>query len=181
MTATSNDLPTGERRRKISLGLLKAVAISAVLIALYYNAPLDRMGGTPLWLSLMFALVALTILTGYQMRAILRATHPAVRAIEALAITGPLFLTLFAASYFLMAQDSASNFNVHTLSRTDSLYFTVTVFATVGFGDIVGTSQAARSLVMVQMILNLVFIGLVVRLFLGAVRQAHRQDPAAQP
>jgi uncharacterized membrane protein YtjA (UPF0391 family) len=77
-----------------------------------------------------------------------------------------------------MAQDNPDNFNVHTLTRTDSLYFTVTVFATVGFGDIVGTSQAARVLVMVQMILNLVFIGVVVRLFLGAVRQARNQDPA---
>jgi hypothetical protein len=35
-----------------------------------------------------------------------------------------------------MAQADTDNFNVHALTRTDSLYFTITVFATVGFGDI---------------------------------------------
>jgi hypothetical protein len=174
----SQDLPTGHHRRKIRLGLLGALAVSVTLIALYYLAPLDRLEGTPSWVSLTVALIAFVALTAHQMRAILHSAHPAVRAVQALAITGPLFLILFATSYFLMAQEDAGNFNVHTLSRTDSLYFTVTVFATVGFGDIVATSQAARVLVMVQMILNLVFIGLVVRLFLGAVRQARNQDPA---
>jgi hypothetical protein len=178
VTTGSQELPTGHHRRKISFGLIRAFVISVVVIALYYLVPLNRVRHTPLWVSLTVALLAFIALTAHQIRAILRSGHPAVRAIQALAITGPLFLILFAASYFLMAQDNPDNFNVHTLTRTDSLYFTVTVFATVGFGDIVGTSQAARVLVMVQMILNLVFIGVVVRLFLGAVRQARNQDPA---
>jgi voltage-gated potassium channel len=84
---------------------------------------------------------------------------------------------LFSATYFLMAQDSAANFNVHTLTRTDALYFTVTVFATVGFGDISATSQKARIIVTVQMILDLIVIGLVVRLFLSAVQHARQKDP----
>ena len=71
--------------------------------------------------------------------------------------------------YFLMAQADADNFNAETLTRTDSLYFTVTVFATVGFGDITATSEAARVLVTVQMILDLIVLGLGVRAFVGAV------------
>ena len=66
----------------------------------------------------------------------------------------PLFLLLFAAIYFLMAQADLNNFNVHSLTRTDALYVTVTVFTTVGFGDIVATTQVARLLVTVQMILD---------------------------
>ena len=69
-----------------------------------------------------------------------------------------------------MAQADASNFSVHTLTKTDSLYFTVTVFATVGFGDITATSQAARLIVTVQMILDLIILGLGIRLLLGAAR-----------
>lgn len=63
-----------------------------------------------------------------------------------------------------MSHTSATNFNVQALTRTDSLYFTVTVFATVGFGDISPASQAARLAVTAQMILNLIVVGLGVRL-----------------
>jgi hypothetical protein len=46
-----------------------------------------------------------------------------------------------------MSHTSSSNFSVHALTRTDSLYFTVTVFATAGFGDISPASQVARLVV----------------------------------
>ena len=72
--------------------------------------------------SLAVGLLALTAVAAYQVSAIIRHPHSAVRAIEALAITVPLFLLLFAATYFLMAQADAGNFNVHSLTRTDSLY-----------------------------------------------------------
>jgi hypothetical protein len=52
------------------------------------------------------------------------------------------------------------------------MYFTVTVFTTVGFGDITATSQLARALVTVQMLLDLIVIGLVIRVFFGAVQHA---------
>jgi voltage-gated potassium channel len=44
----------------------------------------------------------------------------------------------------------------------------LTVLATVGFGDITATSQSARVLVMVQMVLDLVILGLGVQVFRGA-------------
>ena len=119
----------------------------------------------------------------YQVLAILRAAQPTVRAIEALATTVPLFLLLFSATYFLMSRTSTSDFNVHALSRTDSLYFTVTVFATVGFGDISPASQMARLVVTAQMILDLIVLGLGVRLYCrrgpaGTPRQPGRQKPS---
>ena len=93
----------------------------------------------------------------------------------------PVFLILFAATYFMMEQANPDDFNVDSLTRTDSLYFTVTVFATVGFGDITATSQVARVVVIAQMILDLLVLGLVVKVFLGAVekgrgRQTTRPD-----
>jgi voltage-gated potassium channel len=74
-----------------------------------------------------------------------------------------------------MAAADAGNFNAETLTRTDSLYFTVTVFATVGFGDITATSETARVLVTVQMILDLIVLGLGVRAFVGAVEVGRQQ------
>ena len=63
------------------------------------------------------------------------------------------------------------------LTRTDTLYFTVTVFATVGFGDISPASQAARLVVTAQMILNLIVLGLGVRLIVGAAQRARQSNP----
>ena len=87
-------------------------------------------------LSLAAWLLVLVAVVVFQTRAIIRATHPEIRAIEALAITAPLFLLLYAATYYLLAQSGSDNFSTHLLTRTDALYFTVTIFSTVGFGDI---------------------------------------------
>jgi hypothetical protein len=141
---------------------------------------LDRLAGVPLGFSFVAGLVVLTAMSVYQVRAIINASYPAIRAIEALAATAPLFLVLFAAIYFLMAQADLNDFNVHSLTRTDALYFTVTVFTTVGFGDIVATTQVARLVVTVQMILDLVVLGLGVRVFLGAVQRGRQQHTAQE-
>ena len=49
------------------------------------------------------------------------------------------------------------------LTRLDAAYFTVTIFATVGFGDIVAVSEAARAVATVQMVGDLVIVGVVAR------------------
>jgi len=43
-------------------------------------------------------------------------------------------------------------------TRLDALYFTMTTLLTIGFGDIHATGQAARALVLVQMVFNVVII-----------------------
>jgi voltage-gated potassium channel len=164
-------------RRLVVLGVLRGLAVTSVLIAAYYVAPLERLAELRLGIVMLVGLGVLTAVTIYQVRAVLRAAHPAVRAVEALTLTGPLFLLLFSATYFVLSEADAGNFNVPGLTRSDALYFTVTIFATVGFGDIVATSQTARVLVTVQMILDLILIGAVVRIFIGAVRLARRSAP----
>jgi voltage-gated potassium channel Kch len=134
----------------------------------------------PLAVTLLAGLLVLLAVATRQLRLILRARYPAVRAAQALAITVPLFLLLFASAYYVMARASPGSFSSH-LSRTDALYFTVTTFSTVGYGDITATSQTARLVVTVQMILDLLALGLGIRVFTGAVqrgRQRPRPDPA---
>jgi hypothetical protein len=128
-------------------------------------------------------LLVLLAVAAWQIRAIIRAAYPGLRAIEALATTVPLFLLLYAATYLLIAQVDPASFSTHAgLTRTDALYFTVTIFATVGFGDIAPTSQSARLLVTTQMIMDLLILGLGIRVFIGAVqlaRQHQTPDPNA--
>ena len=184
MTAEAvESLPAPERRRLIALGLGRAIIATVALVAVYYVLPLDHLSGVPLWVFLTVGLIVLVMMSAYQVRAVMRAPNPGVRAIEGLATTAPLFILLFAATYYVMARSAGYNFSVHQLTRTDSLYFTVTVFATVGFGDITATSQSARVLVTVQMVLDLIVLGLGVRVFIGAVQIARkpRSEPEQTP
>ena len=75
-----------------------------------------------------------------------------------------------------MTTMSASNFT-QPLTRTDALYFTVTVFTTVGFGDITAKTEAARLVVTCQMITDLIVLGLGIRVIVGAVRRGLQRRP----
>src|SRR6476646_990056 len=112
--------PATERFRLLAAGLLRAAAIAVVLIAAYYLLPLDHLTAVPLGVSLAVGLLVFAGVTAYEVRKIIGARHPGARAVQALATAVPLFLVLFAATYFLLAQNDASNFNAHVLNRTDA-------------------------------------------------------------
>ena len=61
------------------------------------------------------------------------------------------------------------------LGRLDALYFALTIFSTVGFGDITGVSSTARSAVTVQMAADLVVFGIGAKVIIGAVREGQRR------
>ena len=66
------------------------------------------------------------------------------------------------------------------LTRTDAFYFTVTVFATVGFGDITATSEPARALVTGQMVAGIVIVGIGARIIVDAIKYGRQQQPVQQ-
>ena len=171
---------SARHRRQVVLGVLRSLAVAVVLVALYYLLPLDHLAKVPLGVILVAGLVILLAVPAWQLRLILRASYPAVRAAEALATTVPLSLLLFASTYFVMAQAAPASFSTHPLTRTDSLYFTVATFGTVGYGDITAASQTARLVVTAQIILDLLALGLGIRVFVGAVQLARKihTDPA---
>jgi hypothetical protein len=158
----------------------RALLNSTLLIVLYYLLPLDRALDAGAITVLVFGLVVVVGLVGWQIRAILQADYPALRAVEGLATTIPLFLLLFAAAYFVMASAQSAAFT-QPLSRTDALYFTVTVFATVGFGDITATTQLARAVVTVQMVADLLVLGVLLKVVVGAVRTGQQRQTAGTP
>lgn len=163
-------------RRVIAWAVLRVVASIAVVEALYYLLPFDRSSTAVVVTMLVIGLAVFIALVGFQVRAIIRSPFPVLRAIEALATSVPLFLALFASSYFVMARLAASSFGV-PLTRTDALYFTVTVFSTVGFGDITAKTQTARLVVTGQMIADLIILGLAIKIIVGAVRHRKQRQP----
>ena len=177
-TASYDDLSREQRRRLAIAGTLRTLATVAILVALYYLLPLDHTSGAGPVAKLVLGAAAIILICWWQIRTILRSQHPSLRATEALAFTVPLFLLSFAAAYFLVEQSRPTAFT-EPLTRTDAMYFAVTVFTTVGFGDISPRSEPARLMVTGQMILDLLLLGLVVRLFLRAVKLSQHATPSA--
>jgi voltage-gated potassium channel len=170
--------PEGRSRRfrRVLATLLRALGSTVGLVAIYYLLPLDRTS-IPLAIGMLaVGLLALGGLVAFQVWSIIRATFPALRAVGALATSVPLFLLLFAGTYYVMGGISEANFS-EPLTRTDALYFTVTVFATVGFGDIVATTEGARVVVMGQMVAGIVIIGLGARIIVDAVKRGQQRQP----
>jgi ion channel len=162
--------------RRIVRSFLRATGSTVALVVIYYLLPLNR---SSTWVAVTMLVIGLALFIGlvaFQVRSIVRSRFPALRAIEALATSVPLFLLLFASVYVVLSTISASNFT-EPLTHTDALYFTVTVFATVGFGDITAKTEAARLVVTGQMIADLVIIGLGIRVIVGAVRRGRQRRP----
>jgi hypothetical protein len=145
-------------------------------VAIYYLLPLDHSSTVVASIVLVIGLVALIALIGIQARSISRTPFPVLRAVESLGTSVPLFILLFASTYLVMASISHSNFN-QPLTHTDSLYFTVSVFATVGFGDIVAKTESARLIVTGQMISDVVIIGVGVKVIIESVKRARQRGP----
>ena len=160
---------------KITATLLRAAGSTIVLVAVYYLLPLNHSARWAAITMLVIGLVLLIALITFQIRSIIASPFPGLRALEALATSVPLFLVLFAATYVVMATISPGSFS-QPMTRTNALYFTITVFATVGFGDITATTATARLLVSVQMIIDLIILGLGARIILGAVTRGRKRQ-----
>ena len=171
------ELPRAKRRRLISMAVLRVLLTTTALMVLYYLLPLDRPWDTGTAVRLLVGLLVFAGVTAWQVRAISGAGYPALRAAEALGLIVPLYLLLFASTYFVMERASAANFT-EPLTRTDALYFTVTTFSTVGFGDITPKSEVAIVVVIVQMLADLAVLAAGLRVLLGAVRRGRQRRSA---
>jgi hypothetical protein len=169
-----------QRRRLLVVALLRALLTAIVLVALYYLLPVDEELRLSSVLRMVMGLALFVAVLIWQIRKVVTSRHPGIRAIEALAVTVPLFLLLFAATYFLMSVHGSGTFSQEHLTRTDTLYFAVTIFSTVGFGDISATSQSARLVVTFQMLLDLVILGVGINAFVSAARLGRKRQTAAE-
>jgi voltage-gated potassium channel len=165
-------------RGRVQLRLvLRTTLAIALLVVAYYQAPLDRALTFASGVVFVGALLLATLAVVVEVRGILASARPLLRAIRVIALGLPLLLVLFAATYITVDGQQANAFT-EPLSRTDGLYFTVTTFATVGYGDISPQTELARVLVTVQMLVGLVAVGVIAKVVLGAVRVAQERNTA---
>lgn len=172
-TTTDKDRHHRLARRALLASAVRSGLVIVVASSFYALAPLGREIDGAIAVQLAGWLLVFVAVVGWELRAVIHSTYPGLRAGEAIAISLPLFILIFASTYFATARMSPASFT-EPLTRLDALYFTVTVFATVGFGDIAPRTDQARMLVTTQMLTDLIVIGFIAKILLGAV-QIRRQ------
>ncbi|HEU4511664.1 MAG TPA: ion channel [Nocardioidaceae bacterium] len=172
---TWHSLSVGDRRRLIMTEIGRSALVSLSILLAYFVLPMTGAKGLGGAAWLVGGLVVVTALLVWQVREILRSPYPAATAIGGLAISVPLFLIVFATLYYVMSAQDPDSFS-EPLTKLDAVYYTVTVFATVGFGDIAAVSQAARGAATLQMVGGLVLVGVIARVVVGAVQESRRRQ-----
>ncbi|MFJ6698932.1 potassium channel family protein [Streptomyces sp. NPDC091272] len=136
-----------------------ALAFSAVTMGvIYFLLPLHVLGRhRPVlsWLVLVCALVVVALGLLVEIQSVITGrggTRPAWT------IAGLMCLSVcvFSAAYFVLAQQPHEFVGLRT--RVDALYFTVVTLATIGYGDISPSGQAARALTLIQVLYSFVFL-----------------------
>jgi voltage-gated potassium channel len=153
----------------------RALVSAGALLALYYYAPIPRHPHAGVAPHVVASLAIFGVALAFEVRQIGLSKNPMLRATVAMATVIPLFLVLFSWLYLVASQSNVAAFGLH-LTRSAALYFTITVFSTVGFGDITAKTDPARLIVSVQMLADLAVIAIVARLIIGAASRATQRN-----
>lgn len=151
---------------------LRNLATLVVVLVIYYAVPTGE-----LTRSAAIGVLALLVGAGVLARLIMHQVKRQLRdgdensvRVQSLLMLIYLTVLLFSLGYYILA-DATDNQFVGLDTKTDSLYFTMTTLATVGFGDIYAHGQLARGLVSLQIVFNLVFVGTLASLVTNQVRR----------
>jgi hypothetical protein len=163
-------VPTDLSAHRVAVrrSVIRSVIVVVTLFVAFAFLPLR---GEYWWIGALLGtlLLATTIpLALSRLQRVLNSERPGFEAAEALVQLLAMLLTGFAAVLYAMNRDGTQVTGLDT--RVDAIYFTVTVMSTVGFGDIHAASQWARIVVTFQIVFDLLFVGVAVRVFVGAAK-----------
>jgi voltage-gated potassium channel len=171
-------VPPGERigRRQLLLVSLQTIARMAVgfLFIIWLMSLAPKTADDSVVYPAVLAFLGITIYAVFfarQVRGVYKARYPTLRAAEALILSAAMFLAIFSMIYVTISLDHPDSFSEQLDSFT-SYYYSLTVLATVGFGDIAPNSVPARSVTMLQMALDIAFIAVLIRVMGGAAKKA---------
>jgi hypothetical protein len=166
-----------ERRRLLARSGLRILGIALGMLLLYAVVPVPGTSGAGALVGMVAGLVLFVVLVSWQLRTIVRAEHPVLRAAEVVVFALPLLVVIFAFTFLTISRADPQSFS-EPLERVDAMYFTVSTVATVGFGDITPTSPGARLVVTFQMLFDLALLAGLVRLVVLATRTGLRRKEA---
>lgn len=140
-----------------------------VLVA-YYAVPIRQQGGE--WtIGLLITIVAAALIAWAiigQYRLMVRGEQ--VANLPTLALLAVLAVSVFSLGFYILQGSRPDEF-VGLQTRTDALYFSLSSISTVGYGDVHAAGQAARVMVSVQLVFNLVFLAGLGSIFTDRLRE----------
>ncbi|WP_051731857.1 potassium channel family protein [Kitasatospora phosalacinea] len=153
-----------------------------LLLTVYFAVPLGWFGPhhpTISWMAfgVLLAVLGVGMLREVRMQVLGQSRHPVPRIL--ILLCGAL--VVFSAAYLAMSKHPGELDGLVT--KVDALYFTVITMATVGYGDIHPSGQAARIIVMLQLLYTVVFLttgvtALTRQVKTRAVQRAHHRGRA---
>lgn len=170
---TWGELDGPMRRRRVRRAGASVTLRTALLVTAYYLAPFEGSGAGNFVLHLALSILILVAAVSYTLVSVLKADYPIIRAAEGIATLIVVMLLAFASTYSVMSQTEPAAFS-EVLDHTGALYFAITTSTTVGFGDISPSTDTARIAVMVQMLVNVLLIGVGIRLLVNTAKRRAR-------
>lgn len=166
-------------RARLVIAVSRILVTVAALVVLYAAAPVDTRTTVGAVVLMLLAGGVFAVVFTHHVRALHHTPYPILRAANLLATTLTLFILGFSLTYLALWETNPESFS-EPLSKISAVYFTVTVLATVGFGDITATTDTTRALVTFQMLSGITLLGVLVRYVVGITSRrvrSMRSDP----
>ena len=109
------------RRRTIVFAVVRSLVVVTLIVAAYFTLPFTRPRGVGPIAGIVIGLIVLATVLVLQIRATMRSPYPGMRAFEALASSGPLFLILFASTHYLIEHHATHSYS-QTMTRLRVLF-----------------------------------------------------------
>jgi voltage-gated potassium channel len=135
------------------------------LLAAYYAFPIEWAGHLALAIGLTVSVGGLALVASAMVSELtaVRRGDPG-RGIRVLSMLLVLLIMASSLTFFLLSQARPQEF-AGLETRTDALYFTLSTMSTVGFGDVHAEGQAARVLVCLLIVFNVVVVASLARAY----------------
>jgi hypothetical protein len=140
-------------------------------MVVYFVLPLeDEVGRVFALILVVVAAASLIPISIRQAGLVLRSADPLFDAVRCIVSAVVFLVVAFSAAYYVLG--TGYDDEIHGIeTKLDAVYFTVTILATVGFGDITADGQVARGLVTAQMVVNLAVLAVALRVVSWALKE----------
>ncbi|MCW2790167.1 MAG: two pore domain potassium channel family protein [Aeromicrobium sp.] len=158
---------------------LHRTAVLVLLVMVYFIVPTSADTRASVLGRVVVVVLLLTVTAWIVVRQLRLAVLDSDRRIDGLVLAVIVMTLSFAMVYYVL--ELRHHGEVDGLeTRVDALYFTVSTILTVGYGDIHAEGQAARTLVLVQMVFDVVFVATTAAVVSSRVRDVATTRAAAR-
>ncbi|SDD60387.1 potassium channel family protein [Nocardioides lianchengensis] len=159
---------------------LRLLGVLGSILVLYLVAPVSADPPERVVVRAVIGVAALLGLTAGLVEQLRRAVRDDERRVEGLVAAIVTVLVVFAYAFYALEVHRPEQLD-GLVTRLDALYFSASTMLTVGYGDVHATGQAARALVLLQMVFDVVFVAsaaglLTARVRRGAARRTVSRD-----